>query len=255
VSKWSVALFGHEKYNWILFETEYNVSVARFVNPPEVVEKGWLVDGQFMPSSVYDLREMKDNIRRAKPGYVIGYKPYGQDWTDTEKKEFLIVTIDGLTISQIAAMCEPEFDLNSYKTYAPKTKESFLVYLWEKTLKYVEPPRSALQQDITNTLNTRYDEYLHYVWLRSALPTNHWRKRRFRILELDLKTLGVDLERMKDKRLLYNPSISVPLDACYDKLKDKYVPDASGLNEIKKRTVEEMLNPLTAEEILAGLRG
>lgn len=71
MARWSVALMGHQK--------------------PDV--EGW--------------------ERRAMPGDIIAYKLAIDEakWTPRERKEFLIVTIDGPSPEQMDALCEPLYDI------------------------------------------------------------------------------------------------------------------------------------------------
>jgi len=82
--------------------------------------------------------------KRAEPGDVIAYKgyrsqkgivgyskfhEYGRDtWTEKDRKEFLIVTLDNLEYAQMPALCEPMWDLDSYKIPAEYPEEPEELY-------------------------------------------------------------------------------------------------------------------------------
>jgi hypothetical protein len=81
--------------------------------------------------------------KRAEPGDVIAFKAYrhqigivgysklheyGRDtWTETERKHFLIITLDNLEYAQMPGICEPYWDTNSYKfpDVYPEKAEAF----------------------------------------------------------------------------------------------------------------------------------
>ncbi len=47
---------------------------------------------------------------RAQFGDIIAFKPEGHQWSEKERKLFLIVQVDGPTASQMAALAEPYYD-------------------------------------------------------------------------------------------------------------------------------------------------
>ena len=254
---WTIALFGHWKYNWVLFETEHNISVARFVDEPEwdSENKGWIVDHQFMPSSVYDLRQMTGNEKREVPGDIVAFKQSGQDWTELEKRHFLIVDFSGPeTPEEMLALSEIEWDLDSYRPYEPMDHSGWYEMVYTKFNARPEPARTKSIQYLTANSGQMYDDYVALCQNRSETPLSPWRKRRFRFLLADLESKGVDVDRMLDKSEIYVPKVNLTISDSYDKLRDRYALETDGLNRIKPRTLEEMENPKTAEEIIAEIR-
>jgi len=101
MAKWSVALYGHDKPRYYMIEREYNVRVATFVDPPkwDPGKQQWADGLIIFPISAYELRNVTGWEKRAAPGDIIAYKEWKPDifWSPTERREFLIVTIDGPT--------------------------------------------------------------------------------------------------------------------------------------------------------------
>ena len=254
MAKWSVALFGHDKYKYGIFETEHNVCVARYVNAPSWNEsyQRWEDGKVLFPAHVYHLYETIGNERRCVPGSIVAFKPYGQDWSELEKKHFLIVTVDGLDQFQMAALCEEEWDLGKYKPYAPLTFAEYFTIQWNKTLLYADPSRP--QGFLEANKDKWYGKYLWMEEHKSAVATVHWKKRRYRVMESDLENMGVDLVDMKEKDTLYNPDLEISLNTCFDKLKDRYVLGVDNFKLIPDRTLDEMRNPKTADELLAEIK-
>ena len=50
-----------------------------------------------------------DGKKRMKEGDVVAYKPHPWAWGKKEIKQFVIVTIDGLTEEEARAKCEPAY--------------------------------------------------------------------------------------------------------------------------------------------------
>ena len=155
MAKWTVALFGHNK--------------------PQA--PGW--------------------EKRAVPGDIIAFKPIEHEsrWTPTERKEFLIVTIDGVSRDQMEALCEEYWDLNTWKEYDPK--------------------------DIVADIDI-------------PTPQDIVKKRRFNIPVIDLVSTGVNETAMLDKKYLYNPKLSdFTKFSCIDKINSRYINITDGLNMIE----------------------
>ena len=187
MAKWTVALFGHQKY---------------------------------IPAIEDDPVEYAAAIKRAKPGDVVTFKPYkaGEtQWTPTEYKQFLIVAIDGVTKAQMEALCEQEYDMDSYPEYSP--------------------------MDILAANNEGigdYNNYLKHVQEESKLPKASKNKRRFNVTPADLVTKGVVIERMLDTKDEYKPNPEVLYTDITDTLNKRKVTPTDGLNMIKPLTDEEL---------------
>lgn len=134
---------------------------------------------------------------RAEPGDIIAVRPISEHslWTDTERREFLIVMLDDFEIDQLQGIVEPKWDTDSYPV------ASGLIKIGKKIELY---------------------------------PSRHLKKRRFQITLDDLRDRGVDLDKMLNKNLLYNPEIgSIKKTTCHDKLKVRYALGADGFKTIK----------------------
>lgn len=159
---WSVALFGHYK--------------------PKV--EGW--------------------ERRAEPGDIIAFRPISEHgfWTPTERREFLIVTLDDIEIEHLEGLKECHWDTDSYQI--PEGLEARLI-----------------AEGVHDTI----------------LPSRYFKKRRFQITLDDLRDRGVDIDKMLNKELFYNPEIeTIKRVKCYDKMKKGYAAksDKHKLMDLKK---------------------
>jgi len=208
--KWSVALFGHNKWRYELRENklttvklsmginyqgieqfreeQVHLTVSRHVDEPTDYD-----------TEKYFVYACTGCEKREIPGDVIAFKPYEHrnKWTPTERKQFLIVTIDGLTRAQMEALCEPYYDLVDvgYKETEDGKTEVLLGILKE---------------------------------------------RRFNIPVDDLKVLDVASSKMLDKEQLYVPSIrDISKLDYYDKKNNRYVIEADGLNLIQPIFIED----------------
>lgn len=172
--------------------------------------------------------------KRAAPGDIVTFKLFGIDWTNLEKAEFLIVTIDGPTRSQMRALCETYFDLNSYKIYNPMDFNSWYAMM------AVKVDLDLLEE---NKLQW-YDEYIATTKDKCRFPKLRYQCRRFNISISDLKALGVDDVKMLDKTLLYSPVLrDIVKTECYDKLNNRYVLLSDILNEIQPLSDEDLKVP------------
>jgi len=203
--------------------------------------------------SEYFLYECTGRQQRAIPGDVIAVKPVGQAWTSHEKKEFLMIDIDDLEQSQVAAICESEMDLDSYKLYAPMEYGVWLSMMQLKNLSKVD----SVKADALLTKNSElwYPEYLLERQESSSMPKDHWRKRRFNIDLVTLENAGVDTTIMLNKGVEYAPKVRTFYpDEVYDKLKECKIDSEYNLELMAPRTLEEMLEPSTSEETLGEIR-
>ena len=158
--------------------------------------------------------------KRAVPGDLIAMKPYGQDWTETEKKEFLVVTIEGPSNLQLSGLRELYWNMESYMPYNPIKKTAFEIL----------QPRDD------------YDFYLEMEQQRCCHPTDHVKKRRFHISLDDLKKIGVDSARMLDMDKVYAPDLSIiDMTDISDKLRSRKIRHDDGLRELDELTVHQMI--------------
>ena len=184
--KWSVALFGHQK---------------------------------FIPDIDVDPVEHAAAIKRAKPGDVVAFKPYEankEQWTPTENKQFLIVIIDGVTKEQMQALCEAEWDIESYPKYKPQ----------------------SLLESENQGIN--HEKYLEQYKNTCRMPTVHKNKRRFQIKTIDLESKGIELNRMLNTADEYKPLPEFSFTEVTDILKGRKVEPTDGLNMIKPLTDTEL---------------
>ncbi len=213
--KWSVALFGHYKYNYELREIEQTtVRLSKGVNYQnlelfEIVKINKTV-GRFVErpdsydDSKYFVYEITGNERRAKPGDIIALRPFDKaNWTPTEKKHFLIVTIEGdLLPEKIPGITEPIWDLNSY------------------------PIKSADEIDWT-LVNPDLKQLELY-------PEKHIKKRRFSLPLTTLESAAIDIDKMLDINTEHERSDKIfdKLQS-FDKLNDRNILETDGLNTIQ----------------------
>jgi hypothetical protein len=260
MDKWSVALFGHDKPNYTMIETCLDTAVASFVDAPPYHDmlpstgfSGWLDGTVEFPDHVYHLHSRTGNEKRTVPGSIVGFKPFENAyWSPAERRRFLIVGIEGLSRRQMEALCEPEYDLNSYREYNIMNIDQWFNRSWFKTL--TKPNMEKAQLILTEQKDELYQEYCELYQLRCGFPTVHWRKRRFRIFESELWNMGVDLSLMKNTSKEYVPNIIVPVNKCYDKLRERYLSPYDNLNQIRQKTANELEARKTAEEILTEIR-
>ena len=221
MAKFSVALFGHEKPRFYLRSRKTGEIVHQLVDDP----------GDFSKDTEYYVYECQGWERRAVPGDIVSVRPLNHQWTDREKKEFLIVEIDGLEPAQIGGIEEPEWDLNSYELYQPLSANDWYALMWSKADRS-KNRKKALQQ-LEETKDKNYAEYLVALKMRCAYPKEHLKKRRFGLKQDDLVTSGVNLELMLDPQIIYVPNVSVEKEACFDKLNTDYVKADASLQPIK----------------------
>lgn len=193
MAKWSVALFGHYKPRFYLRERKSGILVTDFVEKPE--EAYWDEEKYY----VYDVQGWE---RRAEPGDIIDVKPFKDHkvWSEVERKQFLIVTLDDFEPEQLAGVMEPYWDITSY----PVIPDEYIQELINKG-----------EVDVVK-------------------PSNVHKKRRFNISLQDLEAMGVDKEKMLDKRVLYSPELDIIKKTdCNDKMKERKVVSSDGLRLIE----------------------
>ena len=150
------------------------------------------------------------NVKRAQPGDIVAWKPLKESykWTDLEKKLFLIVTIKDIEAVQMEALCEAEYDLDSYKEYVtPLSYEE-----WSK--KYY-PDMSIKDKE------KKYIVYKDALKTKCDFPVKYWRKRRFAISLSTLEEKDVDTDKMIDTKVEYSASVDITKIEIYDKLRQR----------------------------------
>lgn len=233
MAKWTVALFGHHKPRYELREIEYSdhypiVSYGYHGNPHYYLKSSFTEPGKGYAGTGYteltkdpkqagSVKIQKtisrhieepnhfDNGRyfiynvagwekRAMPGDIIALKPFGQDWTLKEKMEFLPITLDNIEPEQLPGVCEPVWDTDDYEIIDPKT------------------------------IKEQVELY----------PRSHLKKRRFNIPMDDLKSFGIDENKMLDKEIYYAPAIKeINKLECFDKFNARYISLEDNLETIK----------------------
>ena len=181
--------------------------------------------------------------RRAMPGDVIAYKPIEREftWTETERKEFLIATIVGTSARQMEAMVEPQWDTDSYRPYSPETFDAFvarmLVRIQSKRMATVGAVHDRMVADLERDKEKLYADYVAKMRDRSRFPIAYLKKRRIHCSEDLLKSLGVDIGKMLDRDLFYNPKLpAVEFTDCTDKLRERNILATDGLNIMNELT-------------------
>lgn len=209
MAKWTVALFGHQK---------------------------------FIPNQADDPVEYAAAIKRYAPGDLVAFKPWDGtvQWTPLERSEFLIVDIDNLEEVNIAALCETYYDLNTYPEFTPLSRGSWrsnLIQMWNNLTQAEKDLKLAWWNSLTQAQQDAiYDEYLQAYRDSCRFPTGHIKRRRFTLQLSDLQSLGVDTDRMLNRNELYDPRpLITKLDA-FDRKNNRKVLSGDGLN---------MLAPLT----------
>jgi len=233
MAKWTVALFGHHKPRYELREIEYSDHIpivsygyhgnAYYYLASSFTEVGRGYAGTGYHEMTKDPKQAGivkiqktisrhveepdhfDNGRyfiynivgwekRACPGDIIALKPFGQDWTVNEEMEFLPVTIDNIEPEQLPGICEHVWNTNDYQIVDPKEIEEQV----------------------------------------ELYPRSHLKKRRFNIPIADLKSFGIDENKMLDKEIYYVPTIKeINKLECFDKLNDRYVSLEDNLKTIE----------------------
>lgn len=87
--------------------------------------------------------------RRAQPGDIIAVRPIGEHnrWTETEKREFLIVIIDDFEFPQIGGLLEPLWDPDSFPVI-PLKKRRFNIPLSDLEEMGVDLPRMLDRNEV-----------------------------------------------------------------------------------------------------------
>lgn len=165
MAKWSVALWVKKQPRYYLKSKVDHRTVMTYVEEPTNFNK-----------TLYYLYNVRGWEVRANPGDFIDYKPYKdrEIWTPIERREFLILTINGLEREQMEALKEPYFNITDVKEN-----------LTQKHIDDLDPEE----------------------WITLS-PNSYFNKRRMGMLLTDLSSLGVDLGRMFDLDDEYIPRIA-----------------------------------------------
>lgn len=241
--KFSVALFGHKKHRYEVREVKptrvvrskginmYGVEefedrminriVARLDDPPN-----------YTLASKYFLYEVTGLEKRAIPGDIIAYKPYERrhTWTPTERTEFLIVTID--TQREILdGLFESYWDIDSYFPYNPLEFDDWCKEC-EELVKQARNVEFARKKWEAADKESEFEGYVKGMKKACMYPREHLKKRRMNYGLDVLKFAGVDIPRMLDRNILYDPQPEVEVETSNDKLKERQVVETDGLNLI-----------------------
>ena len=196
---WSAALFGHYKPRYYLRSRTTGLTVGAYVErPPEVWDDRTLF-----------LHPVTGWEQRAEPGDIIAVRPYAEHdrWTETERKQFLIVTLDDFEPGQLIGLIEPQWDTDSYPV--PD----------EKQIKALQARGEVAE----------------------LYPARYIRKRRFHVTLDDLRDRGVDIDRMLNKELFYSPDLDpIPKLKCFDKLNKQYSSQFYGFNLLAPIKIEKV---------------
>lgn len=218
----SVALFGHYKPRYYLMDRKTNLIVHQIVDDP----------GDFSRDPNYYVYEVQGWEKRAEPGDVIAIKPAGSLWTPLEYKQFLIIEIDGLeSLQQEEALKEPKWDINSYRKYAPMTKEEWYAIVYAKALAVSDSINAIAKLEANQ--DAWYIGYVEGEKERCRYPMESLKKRRFNIKLDDLEVEHIDLELMLDPQIEYKPKVVFPKDGVNDKVTNVYLPIDAKLDPIK----------------------
>ena len=126
--KFSVALFGHYKPRYAIRQNETGQVVAESYEQPGTSANKWVIGGQEYSQSTHFLYEYPGWEFREAPGDIIAYKPWseGVDWTENEKKRYLIVVIDGIDADEMYVLTQPNRPLPRH--YQSRQNQQFLRY-------------------------------------------------------------------------------------------------------------------------------
>lgn len=172
--------------------------------------------------------------KRAEPGDIVDIQPIGHPWSELERKEFLIVEIEGIEASQFVGLTECLWDLGSYEKYNPLIFSDWYALVVSKIKDPKELKKLKKDKDIL------YLSYLDGAKERCRYPRTYFKKRRFNVKTTDLIVLGVDLDLMLDKQIEYSPTVLTPKEVCNDKLNDRYITATDGLKPIKPLSDAEL---------------
>jgi len=197
LSKWSIALWGYDKRNYILVDKKTGIGDQGHLELPD----------HYDPDKHRLIDMTTENERRIKPGDVVAWK-YWKDrdkWTTYDRQICLIIILNSnLVGTQLGALKEPQYDLT---TWAPLNG-----------------------RELTD------DEDLDGM---PDYPMKNIFKRRFHIPLQDLESLGVDITKMKDKDLVYQPDIEISTsDYFFDKMNSRKLLPTDGLNPFKPRKLK-----------------
>ena len=192
---WSAALFGHYKPKFYLRDRKAGFVVSAHIDRPSTWDDGTLF-----------LHPVEGWECRAEPGDIISVRPYDERgrWTDTERRQFLIVTLDDFDQEHLDGLIEFYWDINTYPVISESKKKKIL------------------------------DSGKPF----ELLPEKFIKKRRFHITLDDLNDNGVDIDRMLNKELRYDPDIEpIAKIKCHDKMHDRYAKHSDGFNLLARRFI------------------
>lgn len=243
MAKWSVALFGHLKPKFYIQTKDTGITVARTSEEPDYDPdiQCWVIGVDTFPITDFKLHQVDGWAKRAEPGDIIAFKPWPErfKWTENETKEFLIVELHIPSGQQKReALCECEYDLNTYPEYDPPTFDDWhsALYLRATRAKNKEIAMRKYQRMTDKQKKDKYDFDIEMMQMGAAYPKGYNKKRRFKFTLQDLEAEGIDVGRMLDRDLIYDPRPRLQHLIGVDKLKIRKVQPTDGLNLIPPRT-------------------
>lgn len=243
--KYSVALFGHYKHRYEIRETKqtkvvmsqgYNVYgieqiEEKMVN--KIVAKLHDPPNYKLDPDRYFLYEVNGLEKRAVPGDIIAYKPFDKahTWTPTERTEFFIVTID-TEREVLDGWFESYWDINSYYPYNPLGFDDWVKDV-EEMIKEARDIEKAKKAWLSCDRDKEYADYIKSMKKACMYPMEYVKKRRMNYNPQVLdEEYGVDVGKMLNKLIIYDPQPTVDIHMSDDKLKVRNVVESDGLNII-----------------------
>jgi len=222
---YSAVLFGHHKPNFYLQDIKTGKNVSTHLEEPD-----------FDPTR-FKLHRVTGNEKRCSPGDIVSLRPMEKEylWTPLERSQFLIVRIEiPDDIPMPEGLVEQYWDVDSYNEFNPVSFEE----MDENLSSLAEEGKNKW---LTKTKEQKQEDYeAHIALLREscAYPTDYLKKRRMGISLDTLKDAKVDLERMLDPNIRYDPKLEVfkHLD-CWDKMKKRKLVKEDKLRRIDRREV------------------
>lgn len=187
--------------------------------------------GRFLRFGLSDPALLPEDVRSYfsfLPGASMWHLHGRSVWGKIERMAFLIVNVDGPTKEQLSGLAEPYWDTNSYRNLEPMSKSEFEA---ERVNKAMSMGKMGLElEDLP--VEEAYEKHLKALEELSLYPTDYIKKRRMNVPLDTLQSLGVDLEKMLNRNLRYEPDVEVVLPHCWDKLKVRNIEASDKLRRI-----------------------
>ena len=134
--------------------------------------------------AIKDEADLASGHKRKKEGDIISVKPAPWNWGKKEVKEYLIVTMDGLTEQEAHNKCKPYWDWEQKGEDPPKLIPNTITYFDED-----------LQKEVTDTTMVFDKEEMAVAKRRYKIPLS----------KLTESNSLVDLSKIKDPKVEYQP--------------------------------------------------